>query len=152
MVRGWGDWQTLAVAMALTSLVTAALVLVAVELYRSFTADPNPIRNISPQRVLNDNKRVVSGDVLIVEAIKCNDSDEPISIRGETQYRSVDELGAPPIPNFIGVGDRDPGCRTFTFMNELPQLAPGRWRLEGVESSNGYESTWFTETFEVVGE
>jgi len=111
-----------------------------------------PLRNISPQTVLTP--VVVQGGTLIVEAYKCNDSDEPVSVSGISSWRNLDTREII-IRNINNGAVRDPGCPLLHFENRVPiDLPPGRYHLEGVETvlegERVQREAWRTEEFVVT--
>ena len=112
-----------------------------------------PLDYASPQRVINPVVR--PGEKLIVEAYKCNRADHPISVQaidGAPIIRNLDTQELIPRPGVrLDAYVREPGCPLLHFENPLPDLAPGRYRLEGVEVATEGEKVqreaWSTQEF-----
>jgi len=68
---------------------------------------------------------------------------------------SQDTERSPAVPYLVGGTAREAKCYTVIFRNQIPaDLPPGRWRLEGQETSvRGSEVAsvaWRTEVFTVL--
>lgn len=136
-----------------------ALLLLAVVLASSiaglFEKDPwNPLGEYPIQRITEVNDSFVHSS-----GVKCNDTDQPVDVRGSFGWQRVSppgfavELGS-------GTAVRSPGCERFEFDNNIPDTVraadvPGAlWRITGVEipfrdSGEGVARAWETETFEL---
>ena len=127
----------------------------------------------NPQPIQNEGPFLTDGFIEVI-AVKCNLSDEVITVRGRSEWQQLGG-GAASIDHRQGEGeffpagyslsdeDRargwgDDGCRTTIFRNEFPvddpEWGPGIWVLEGTNTANDGDKTqnvhWETEPFEVV--
>lgn len=113
--------------------------------------------------------RIVTGEEkLPVYATKCNNSDGPVQITGETRWQPVDPPG---ISLLVGKGtaSRAEKCTTFNYMNPIPPevlavvkrlhdeegVSETRWKIAGTETpvdpqgGPSVTRTWESDTFVV---
>lgn len=134
---------------SLTVLFIALGSLLAYDVYQELRPPYNPLRYPVPQRITSS-AVVQAGDVLLVNAQKCNDSHEPVLVIANSWWKRQDDQGL--VPYQSGQRVLEPGCVTLMFTNTTPEtLAPGLWRLEGRECiKTDVCGTWFSDTFRVV--
>lgn len=144
-------------------LLVAAFILAgvvsALNLHYLLTRPPeNPLKYTVPQAVLTIGPLTEGTLLIITQGVKCNRSDEAITIRGQPSYYvRVDAHGVVSNPNGQGgtltIAAHE--CLDRMFSRPLPALAAGTWRLQGFDCVLPEERhcrSWFSETFEVNGE
>lgn len=102
-----------------------------------------------------DGPAAYAGTSVEVSGTKCVASKNAVFVSGTSQWVRLDVGGAAPIAHYAAGRSREPGCKTQTFVNELPdEVVPGTWRLEGSETvRDGPRSqtrAWYTESFKVL--
>ena len=96
-----------------------------------------------------------AGNVVVSAGDKCNLTDHPIEVEGETVWRRLDVLGEN-VPGFKGTARYEAReCRKdLAFVNPLPtEITEGVWEYTGIETAHwkgeSHTRTWRTEPFEV---
>lgn len=98
-----------------------------------------------------------------IRAIKCNNSDRPVKVRGTVEWRRVSPLGQV-IAVGGGTAERTPGCQSFNYENTIPAevresvLTNGTstWQISGEETpiredgTRGESRAWQSENFKLV--
>ena len=132
-----------------------------------------PLDDYPVQQVLSrvegvDGPAVRIGELVTVDAVKCNATDEDVEVVGTVSWQAMDPPGAV-ITTGSGTGTRPPGCHEQSFANPIPagvesvisaQHAAGinapEWRIQGDETpvrdggADGQPARWVTESFAVV--
>lgn len=98
-----------------------------------------------PIQIVAELEQELGGDVEVT-GIKCNNTDEPVTVRGSLSWRSVDPAGTTVLVG-EGVADRQPGCVATTFVNPQPDEVQARtvelcdtglesvaWQIVGIET------------------
>jgi len=168
--QAWGNGsRRLLIAAGL--FFTSVVILVGVVVWQLVAqpAKPNPLGVYPVQRVADDQPRFATGEaytnvtgVVKINATKCNDTNHPVTIRGQSEWRRVEPPGHT-IKVGRGTDIRQPGCETFRYENNVPpavaadvaKRGPSTWQITGeetpiVDGREGETRAWYTENFLVV--
>jgi hypothetical protein len=149
----WGNGSRsliLAVAFAVGSgLLLTSIILLSI----FFRPSPyEPLENVNPQRVLTP--VVFTNATVTIEGTKCNRTGKDIGVEGNSFWREKHTNQLVPYRSG-GTGVRPPGCETRTFVNPLPDLPEGTWRLEGIDVARSgtkvQQEPWYSDWFAVLG-
>lgn len=118
-----------------------------------------PLMDIVPQKVTSELH--IGGypafhysDKVAVEAVKCNNSDTTVVVRGQSSWVRQGETREVVNTKNASV-NRDPGCFTFHFNHVIQSnITPGLWRVEGydqtISGTRDQIEGWYTDTFLVL--
>lgn len=99
---------------------------------------------------------VLLGDPVVVKAIKCTRTGDPVLASGQYAWSRIEPLSMTiPSGKGQGVGILAPGCPERVFENAMPEgIVPGRWRLIGQDEATRFgmhqSLEWTSEPFEVL--
>lgn len=178
-INGWhGIKRTLIIVGCVMLVLINAFALIYTTVDRTW----DPLCNYPVQDVINKNAtdvyhknpkdkelypHIKPGDTVNVVAMKCNNTDKPITVRGVRSWQTVPPtvLGTV-IEDSHATGIREPGRRTLTYQNPIPSSVivrsrtilqttgkPAVWILTGNETpvepdgTEGRTKTWETEPF-----
>lgn len=170
IIAGWRNGSRKLFIATIMLVLSIALLGVSIVLNQTRNqAIPNPLGEYPVQKVSDDIPREANGlpyvqvdEVVTIIGIKCNKTDQPVTVRGALEWKRVNPPGKI-IQVFEGTGTRQPGCVTQVFENDVPnkvkedilERGVSVWSITGIEvpivdGIKGQPRAFQTENFRVV--
>lgn len=123
-----------------------------------------PVQTVKSRVPGVEGPAVFAGDDLVVVGVKCNNSDRPVLVEGESRWQSINPRGRY-VANPGGSRTLPPGCTQTRYVNDIPRSIEERvqrtgraetWSITGTETPvradgfRGESRVWVTANFRVV--